>query len=65
MKYHPDCSGCLTRTAVTLSGGEFDWGGRLPNSNGGAQRFPQPDWKPGVECNDIRELDCEIDRSNR
>jgi hypothetical protein len=22
----------------TLRGGEFDWGGRLPNSNGGARR---------------------------
>ena len=25
----------------TVSGGQFDWGGRLPKSNGGAQRFPQ------------------------
>ena len=25
----------------TLSGGQFDWGGRLQKSNGGAQRFPQ------------------------
>ena len=24
----------------TVSGGQFDWGGRLPNGNGGAQRFP-------------------------
>ncbi len=23
-----------------FSGGQFDWGGRLPNGNGGAQRFP-------------------------
>ena len=49
----------------TLSGGQFDWGGRLPKGNGGARRFPQPDWKPGVECNGIRELDCETDRSSR
>ena len=49
----------------TMSGGQFDWGGRLLNSNGGAQRFPQPEWKPGVECMRIRELDCEIDRSSR
>jgi hypothetical protein len=25
----------------TVSGGQFDWGGRLLKSNGGAQRFPQ------------------------
>ena len=23
----------------TVSGGQFDWGGRLPKGNGGAQRF--------------------------
>ena len=30
----------------TVSGGQFDWGGRLPKSNGGAQRFPQRERKP-------------------
>jgi len=35
LKYHPDCSGCLTDDVGTLSGGEFDWGGRLLKSNGG------------------------------
>ena len=67
MKYHPVCVGCLTGPFVvgTLPGGEFDWGGRLPNSNGGAQRFPQLDRKPSAECNGIRELDCETDGSNR
>ena len=25
----------------TVPGGQFDWGGRLLKSNGGAQRFPQ------------------------
>ena len=49
----------------TLAGGEFDWGGRLPKCNGGARRFPQADWKPAVECNGTRELDCETDRSSR
>ena len=24
-----------------MSGGQFDWGGRLQKGNGGAQRFPQ------------------------
>ena len=49
----------------TMHGGEFDWGGRLLNSNGGARRFPQADWKPAVECKGIRELDCETYRSSR
>ena len=29
-----------------MSGGQFDWGGRLLKSNGGAQRLPQRGWKP-------------------
>ena len=29
-----------------MSGGQFDWGGRLQKSNGGAQRLPQRGWKP-------------------
>ncbi len=65
MKYHPDCVVCLTLNEETVAGGEFDWGGRLLKCNGGAQRFPQPDWKPGAECNGIRELDCKTDRSSR
>ena len=48
-----------------MLGGQFDWGGRLPKSNGGAQRFPQAVWKSAVECKGIRELDCETDKSNR
>ena len=64
MKYHPGCVGCLTRKG-TLSGGEFDWGGRLPKGNGGARRFPQADWKPAVERKGRRELDCETYRSSR
>ena len=49
----------------TVLGGQFDWGGRLPKSNGGAQRFPQTGWKSVAECKGIRELDCETDMSNR
>ncbi len=49
----------------TMSGGQFDWGGRLLKSNGGARRFPQPDWKPGEECKGTRELDCETYKSSR
>ena len=47
------------------SGGQFDWGGRLPKSNGGAQRSPQAEWKPATERIGIRGLDCETDRSSR
>ena len=49
----------------TVSGGQFDWGGRLLKSNGGAQRFPQDGWKSSGECKGIRELNCETDKSNR
>ena len=49
----------------TVSGGQFDWGGRLPKSNGGAQRFPQIGRKSIKECIGIRELDCETNKSSR
>ena len=49
----------------TMSGGQFDWGGRLQKSNGGAQRFPQNGWKPFAERKGRRELDCETDKSSR
>ena len=59
--YYPCCIGFLTgrRRAVdgTVSGGQFDWGGRLPKSNGGAQRFPQRGRKSREECKGRRELD--------
>ena len=34
----------------TLSGGQFDWGGRLRKSNGGAQRLPQHGRESCKEC---------------
>ena len=49
----------------TLSGGQFDWGGRLLKSNGGAQRFPQRGRKSREECKGRRELDCETNKSSR
>ena len=48
-----------------MSAGQFDWGGRLPKSNGGAQRFPQYGWKSYKERIGIRELDCETNKSSR
>ena len=49
----------------TLSGGQFDWGGRLPKGNGGAQRFPQYGRKSYEECKGKRELDCKTYRSSK
>ena len=67
--YHSSVAAILTVSRETgrgtLSGGQFDWGGRLLKSNGGAQRFPQNGWKSFDECKGIRELDCETDMSNR
>ena len=67
--YHSSIAAILTDArgsgVGTLSGGQFDWGGRLLKSNGGAQRFPQNGWKSFVECKGIRELDCETYKSSR
>jgi hypothetical protein len=69
LKYHPNRVLTLTPDRETgrgtVSGGQFDWGGRLLKSNGGAQRFPQAEWKPAEECKGRRELDCETHKSNR
>ena len=68
MGYRPDCIEILTYGSYrpeTVSGGQFDWGGRLLKCNGGAQRFPQNGWKSFVECKGIRELDCETYKSSR
>ena len=67
--YHPLSIGFLTCASETwrgtMSGGEFDWGGRLRKGIGGAQRFPQNGWKPFEECKGRRELDCDTDGWNR
>ena len=69
MGYYPCGIEVLTRKPEsaweTVSGGQFDWGGRLLKGNGGAQRFPQHGWKSCGECKGRRELDCETDRSSR
>ena len=69
MGYHPDSTGVLTGRHEsgdwTLLGGQFDWGGRLLKSNGGAQRFPQNGRKSLGECKGRREPDCETNKSNR
>ena len=52
-------------TSGTVAGGQFDWGGRLPKGNGGAQRLAQMEWKPIEECKGRSQLDCETDMSSR
>ena len=47
-----------------MSGGQFDWGGRLQKSNGGAQRFVQHGRKSCIECKRINEPNCETDGSS-
>ena len=48
--YHSWIAGVLTcgpeSGRGTLLGGQFDWGGRLQKSNGGAQRLAQHGRKP-------------------
>ena len=67
--YHPYDAGFLTKDPEsgpgTMSAGEFDWGGRLRKSIGGAQRFLQNGRKPFVECKGRRELDCDTDGWSR
>ena len=67
--YHPSNTGVLTASRVsggrTVPGGQFDWGGRLRKSIGGAQRFPQNGRKPFKECKGRRELDCDTDGWSR
>ena len=66
--YHPlhiERLTSLSGLKRTVSGGQFDWGGRLLKSNGGARRFPQNGWKSFEERKGIRELDCKRDNSSR
>ena len=69
LKYHPCISEVLTwfreSGPGTVCGRQFDWGGRLPNSNGGAQRSPQRGWQSRGERKSIRWLDCETYKSSR
>ena len=43
LKYHPELFDVLTKAAEsrlgTVHGGQFDWGGLLPNCNGGVRRY--------------------------
>ena len=66
LKYHPSLFLVLTRYKTgTVPGGQFNWGGCLPNGNGGAQRSPQGGWKSPTERIGIRGLDCEANKPSR
>ena len=47
-----------------MSDGQFDWGGRLQKSNGGAQRFVQHGRKSCNECKRINQPNCETYKSS-
>ena len=49
----------------TLSVGQFDWGGLLLKSNGGAQWYTQPGRQSGKERKGRSVLDCETNKSSR
>ena len=48
----------------TMSGGQFDWGGRLQKSNGGVQRLAQRGRKSRKECKRKSRPNCETDTSS-
>jgi hypothetical protein len=68
VKYHPRDVETLTASIEawtwTPAGGQFDWGGRLPKSNGGVRRSPQRGRQSRDECKGIRGPDCESDGSS-
>ena len=69
LKYHSYYVKILTKFREsgfgTVIGGQFDWGGLLLKSNGGAQWYPQRGRKSRNVCKSIRVLDCKTDRSSR
>ena len=68
MKYHSLLFKFLTlfheTGRRTLSEGQFDWGGFLPKSNGGAQRYTQYGQQSYEERKGISVLYCKRDISS-
>ena len=66
--YHPCDTGILTcgreTGQGTMSGGQFDWGGRLQKSNGGVQRLAQRGRKSRNEYKRISQPNCETYKSS-
>ena len=48
-----------------MPGGQFDWGGFLPNSNGGVRRYTQRGQQSRVERKGRSVPHCERDISSR
>ena len=48
-----------------MPGGQFDWGGFLPNSNGGVRRSAQHGRQPCAERKGRSGSDCDTDRWGR
>ena len=69
VKYHSLIVRILTPNLLarrgTVPAGQFDWGGFLPKSNGGARRYSQHGWQPCVERMGRRVLNCETNKSSR
>ena len=55
----------LSARRGTVPAGQFDWGGFLPKSNGGARRYSQHGWQPCAERMGRRVLNCETYKSSR
>ena len=49
----------------TVRAGQFDWGGFLPNGNGGALSSAQYGWQPYVEGMARSQVNCETYKSSR
>jgi hypothetical protein len=69
MKHHSFLIRILTPIPLagrgTVLAGQFDWGGFLPKSNGGALWYSQHGWQPCVERMSRRMPDCETYKSSR
>ena len=49
----------------TMPEGQFDWGGFLPNCNGGVRRYTQHGQQSCVERKGRSVLNCETNKSSR
>ena len=70
MKYHPAAvrrpHHVWQTQSGTVAGGQFDWGGRLRKSNGGARKVGSARSVLALlECNGRSQPDGETDGSNR
>ena len=69
LEYHPCVTGFLTcgreSGRGTLLDGQFDWGGRLQKSNGGAQSLAQHGRKSCTERKRRSQVDCDTDGWSR